>query len=112
MQWPDPPEGYELIGEFVDIQLSACIVGSTESIQFGVMVEVIPDTRAQDSADVIAAVSTSMLLVWYSAWEKRTGDSLCVEFRSLNQVCRLTSDERELPLDAVTDAARDLVREP
>ena len=112
MRWPDPPEGFEFMGEYVDIELSACIVGSTESIQFGVMAEVIPDTRAQDNIDVIAAVSTAMLLVWYSAWEKRTGDSLCMEFRALNQVCRLTSDDRELPLDAVTNAARDLVREP
>lgn len=111
MRWPDPPEGFELVGEFVDIELSATIVDSGKTLRFGVMVQVRPDSPAQDNVEVIAAVTVALLQVWESAWEIRRGDNLIVEFRALNRVCRLASDARELPLDAVTDLARDLVRE-
>lgn len=111
MSWPEPPEGYELLGEFVEVNVAATIVGTQFSIGFTVMGEVVPDTRAQDSDDLIAAVGAAMMVVWESAWERRKSDTLSVQYRCLQHSCTLTADTERLPIEAVANAARDLVRE-
>jgi len=111
MSWPEPPEGYELLGEFVQVDVTATIVGTKSSIGFTVMGEVLPGSLAQQSDDLIAAVGAAMMIVWESAWERRKSDTLSVQYRCLQQSCTLTADTEQLPIEAVANAARDLVRE-
>jgi hypothetical protein len=111
MSWPEPPEGFELLAEFVQVDVTATIVGTKFSIGFTVMGEVLPGSLAQQSDDLIAAVGAAMMVVWESAWARRKGDSLSVQYRCLQQSCTLTADTERLPIEAVANAARDLVRE-
>ena len=111
MEWPEPPEGYELLGEFVEINVTATIVGTKFHIEFTVMGEVVPGTAAQQCDELIAAVGTAMMVVWESAWARRKSATLSVQYRCLQQSCTLTADTEQLPIEAVANAARDLVRE-
>jgi hypothetical protein len=111
MEWPEPPEGYELMGEFVEIDVRATIVGTKFSINFKVCGEVEPGSRAQDNEDLIAAVGAAMMVVWESAWERHKGTTLSLQYQCLRRLCVLTADTVDLPIEAVANAARELVQE-
>lgn len=111
MEWPEPPEGYELLGEFIEIDVRASIVGTKFSINFTVRGQVDPGSRAQDNDDLIAAVGAAMMVVWESAWDRHKGGTLSLQYQCLRKVCVLTADTKDLPIDAVANAARELVQE-
>jgi hypothetical protein len=111
MEWPEPPDDYELVAEFVEIKVRASIVGTQFSLDFTVRGQVEPGSRVQDNADLIAAVGAAMMVVWESAWEQRKADTLSLQYQCLRRVCVLTADTASLPIDAVANAARELVQE-
>lgn len=112
MRFPEPPEGYELIAEFIEIEVQCVIPATKHESRFVVRGQSDPNICAHDNADLIAAVASGMLVVWEEAWDEGDQQSLTVVFRCLNAMQTITADSKDLPLQTLVDAARDLIREP
>lgn len=70
-----------------------------------------PGTRAQDDADVIAAMGVVVMFLWDRAWGEAGIGVMTMELACLNSTQTVTADVNPLPDEVVVNVARTLLAE-